>query len=70
LPYETKIDFNSPDFEYNRHDAGIFTGIRFRKLKSKLIFDLRYTHAMLSSSNAVADGIFNRLISFSLSYAL
>lgn len=70
LPYETKIDFNSPDFEYNRHDAGLFTGIRYRKLKSKLFIDLRYNHALLSSSNAVADGVFNRLLSISLYFVL
>lgn len=70
IKYETKVDFNSPDFDYNRHDAGLFSGLKYRKYKSKLSFDLRYTHAMLSSSNAVADGLFNRLLSFSVSFVI
>jgi len=68
--YITKVDFNNPDWEYNRHDAGLLGGVRLKKVKSKMFIDLRYTHSMLTSSSTVADGIYNRLISVSLGFIL
>ncbi len=68
--YITKVDFKNPDWEYNRHDAGLLFGMRLKNTKGKAYVDLRYTHSMLTSSSTVADGIYNRLITISLNFRL
>ncbi len=66
----TNVDFNNPDWEYNRNDAGILTGLRFIQEKRNIFFDLRYTHSMLTSSVRTADGVYNRLFTININIKL
>ena len=59
-----KVDFNNPDYKYNRIDAGILGGFAYRINKTTLF--VRYLHSMAGSSEINADALTNRVISIGL----
>ena len=65
-----KVDFNSTDYKYNRFDTGIILGLDYtiRNKKNQQIFEIRYEHGMLSSSQEKADALLNRIFTISYSY--
>jgi len=63
-----KVDFHNNDYTFNRIDAGIIGGIKFRGNKTD--FFIRYTHSMLGSSQLNADALSNRVISFGMNFLL
>ena len=63
-----KVDFSNEEYKYNRIDAGYLGGVSIKI--NRFVIDLRYTHSVISSSQAVADGKLNRVFSLCIAYIL
>lgn len=63
-----KVDFNNPDYTFNRIDAGIVAGIQYRIKRTSLF--LRYSHGMTGSSQVNADALMLRVLSFGINYSI
>ena len=66
-----KIDFNNPDYTYNRLDAGIIVGVEYKVKQSKhrqLTIELRYEHGLISNNISKVDGLKNRSLSLAFGY--
>lgn len=59
-----KVDFNNPDYKFNRIDAGILAGVVYKVNKTS--FYLRYIHSFIGSSEINADALTNRVVSFGI----
>ncbi len=60
------VDFNNPDYEYSRIDAGVLLGFLYKKKKTDIF--IRYTHSMTGSSKNNTDALTNRVISVGVNY--
>ena len=58
------VDFDNPEYKFNRLDAGILAGIVYKVKKTS--FFLRYTHSMTGSSELNVDALTNRIVSFGI----
>lgn len=68
--FSEPIEFNNPDYEYSRWDAGIKLNFILGKRKSPWAFMISYEHGMTESSKLNADSFKNRALVLCLQYSI